>query len=133
MTRALSKQADDRSQTVGDLLSELRGVKRALQNGATAGGQTVPSIAVLPFADMSPEKDQDYFYEGMAEELIDALTKLKGLRVAARTSSFHFKGKNLQIAEIGRTLNVRTILEGSVRKAGNRLRVTAQLVNATDG
>ena len=133
VTRALSKQADDRSQTVGDLLSELRGVKRALQNGATAGGQTVPSIAVLPFADMSPEKDQDYFYEGMAEELIDALTKLKGLRVAARTSSFHFKGKNLQIAEIGRTLNVRTILEGSVRKAGNRLRVTAQLVNATDG
>ena len=73
VTRALSKQADDRSQTVADLLSELRGVKRALQDEVTAGEQAVPSIAVLPFADMSPQKDQDYFCEGMAEELIDAL------------------------------------------------------------
>ena len=86
----------------GDSL--LVGLRNATAPTTVATRQSdVPSIAVLPFADMSPEKDQDYFCEGMAEELIDALTKLEGLRVAARTSSFHFKGKNLQIAEIGRT------------------------------
>ena len=106
VTRALSKQADDRSQTVADLLSELRGVKRALQNGATAGEQTVPSIAVLPFADMSPEKDQDYFCEGMAEEIINALTALEGLHMASRTSAFLAKAKNFDIAEIGTRLKV---------------------------
>ncbi|MGD2123566.1 MAG: hypothetical protein PVJ76_17560 [Gemmatimonadota bacterium] len=91
------------------------------------------SIAVLPFMDMSPEGDQEYFCDGMAEELINALTKVKGLRVAARTSSFHFKGKAEHVREIGRTLDVRSVLEGSVRRAGDRLRVTAQLVSAEDG
>ena len=131
VSRALHKSQSQRYRAVTDLLGELRTDTEAT-TPSTRQSDT-PSIAVLPFADMSPEKDQDYFCEGMAEELIDALTKLRGLRVAARTSSFHFKGKNLQMAEIGRTLNVRTLLEGSVRKAGNRLRVTAQLVNATDG
>jgi len=92
-----------------------------------------PSIAVLPFRDMSPQKDQDYFCEGMAEELINALTKIEGLHVAARTSAFQFKGKDLNVRRIGEELGVKTVLEGSVRKAGNRLRITAQLINISDG
>jgi len=91
------------------------------------------SIAVLPFADMSPDKDQEYFCDGMADELINALTKLGGLHVAARTSAFQFKGKNVDIRTIGEELNVSTVLEGSVRKAGNTLRITAQLINVADG
>ncbi len=91
------------------------------------------SIAVLPFKDMSPQKDQDYFCEGLAEELINALTQVQDLKVAARTSSFSFKEKDEDIREIGRILNVGTVLEGSVQKAGNRLRITAQLINVSDG
>ena len=91
------------------------------------------SIAVLPFLDMSPDQDQEYFCDGMAEELIIALTKVKGLRVAARTSSFHFKGKSEDVREVGKQLAVRTVLEGSVRRAEDRLRVTAQLVSVEDG
>ena len=93
----------------------------------------IPSIAVLPFRDMSPENDQEYFCEGIAEELLNAFTKVEGLRVAARTSSFRFKGENLDIPSIGKELNVTTVLEGSVRKDGNKLRITAQLINVTDG
>lgn len=91
------------------------------------------SIAVLPFADLSPEKDQEYFCDGMAEEIIDALSKIGGIRVVARTSSFAFKGKQQDIREIGKKLNVAAVLEGSVRKDGNRLRVTAQLNSVADG
>jgi TolB-like protein/Flp pilus assembly protein TadD len=91
------------------------------------------SIAVLPFADMSPEKDQEYFSDGLAEELLNVLAKIEGLRVAARTSSFSFKGTNVDIATVAKRLNVASVLEGSVRKAGNRVRITAQLVNAADG
>jgi TolB-like protein/Tfp pilus assembly protein PilF len=92
-----------------------------------------PSLAVLPFMDMSPGQDQEYFCDGMAEELINALTKVKGLRVAARTSSFYFKGKSEDVREIGRKLDVGVVLEGSVRRDGDKLRVTAQLVSAEDG
>ena len=92
-----------------------------------------PSIVVLPFADMSPEKDQEYFCDGMAEEVINALTQLEGLHVVARTSAFSFKGRDIDIREIGDKLGVRSVLEGSVRKAGDRLRVTAQLINVEDG
>jgi serine/threonine protein kinase/Tfp pilus assembly protein PilF len=91
------------------------------------------SIAVLPFVDMSPAKDQEYFCDGIAEEIINALTHVQDLRVVARTSAFSFKGKDLDVREIGRKLNVNTILEGSIKKAGNRLRITAQLVNVADG
>jgi serine/threonine protein kinase/tetratricopeptide (TPR) repeat protein len=91
------------------------------------------SIAVMPFRDMSPKRDQEYFCDGMAEELINALVKVQGLRVAALTSTFQFKGRDLDVREIGKQLNVGTVLEGSVRKAGNRLRVTAQLVGVADG
>jgi serine/threonine protein kinase/Tfp pilus assembly protein PilF len=95
--------------------------------------QDTPSIAVLPFVNMSPDKNQEYFSDGMAEELLNDLAHIRGLRVVARTSSFQFKGKNEDLRTIGKKLNVRTILEGSVRKEGNRVRVTAQLVNAEDG
>lgn len=91
------------------------------------------SIAVLPFADMSEKKDQEYFSDGLSEELIDLLAKTQGLAVIARTSSFYFKGKQVTIAEIAKTLNVAHVLEGSVRKAGNTIRVTAQLIRAQDG
>ena len=91
------------------------------------------SVAVLPFANMSADPDNEYFTDGMAEEIINALTKIQSLRVASRTSSFAFKAKNEDIGEIGRKLKVSTVLEGSVRKMGNRLRITAQLVNVADG
>ena len=90
------------------------------------------SIAVLPFIDMSPQKDQDYFCEGIAEEILNKLSHIDGLKVIARTSSFQFKGKQTDIAEIGKKLAVSTILEGSVRKAGKTLRITAQLINVKD-
>ena len=91
------------------------------------------SVAVLPFTNMSNDPDNEYFTDGMAEEIINALNKVQSLRVAARTSSFAFKGKNEDVGEIGRKLKVSTVLEGSVRKMGNRLRITAQLVNVADG
>ncbi len=91
------------------------------------------SIAVLAFADLSPNKDQEYFSDGMAEEILNALVKVPELRVTGRTSSFSFKGKNVEMREIGKTLNVSHILEGSVRKQGNQVRITAQLIKADDG
>jgi adenylate cyclase len=91
------------------------------------------SIAVLAFVNMSNDPENEFFSDGIAEEIINALTKVKALRVASRTSSFAFKGKNEDIGEVGRKLKVNTVLEGSVRKAGNRLRVTAQLINVADG
>ena len=91
------------------------------------------SIAVLPFIDLSEKKDQEYFSDGLSEELIDLLVKIQGLDVIARTSSFYFKGKQATIGEIAKTLGVAHVLEGSVRKAGNNIRVTAQLIRASDG
>ncbi len=91
------------------------------------------SIAVLPFTDMSPQKDQEHFCDGMAEEIINALTHVEGLKVIARTSAFSFKGKQEDIRDIGNKLDVETLLQGSVRKDGNRLRITAQLVKVEDG
>ena len=91
------------------------------------------SIAVLPFVNMSNDPEQEYFSDGMAEEIINSLSHLKELRVAGRTSSFHFKGKNIDLRIIGEKLNVKTILEGSIRKQGNKLRITAQLVNVENG
>jgi adenylate cyclase len=99
----------------------------------SGGEPSSSSIVVLPFDDMSPGGDNEYFSDGMTEELINALVKVEGLRVASRTSAFAFKGKDLDVREIGSRLKVATVLEGSVRKEGNRLRITAQLVNAADG
>jgi len=92
-----------------------------------------PSIAVLPFEDLSPQKDQEYFCDGLTEELINTLSSIRELKVVARTSAFSFKGKDVDVREIGKKLNVETVIEGSVRKAGNRLRITAQLINVADG
>lgn len=93
----------------------------------------VASIAVLPFTDMSPGRDQDYLCDGLAEELIDALTHVEGLRVVARSSSFQFRGIGLDVKQVGRDLGVETLLEGSVRKAGDRLRITVQLIDTRTG
>ena len=102
----------------------------ALESGAA---RNYDSIGVLPFQNMSSDPEQDYLSDGIAEELLNALAKLQNLQVAARTSSFAFKGQNQSITEIGSKLNVDTILEGSVRKSGDRLRITAQLIDAADG
>jgi len=91
------------------------------------------SIAVLPFVNMSNDPEQEYFSDGMAEEIINSLAHLQDLKVAGRSSSFQFKGKNLDLREVGEKLSVRTVLEGSVRKQGNRLRITAQLIDVGDG
>jgi eukaryotic-like serine/threonine-protein kinase len=91
------------------------------------------SIAVLPFLDLSKAKDQEYFCDGMSEEILDALAKVDGLRVVARTSSFSFKGKNPDVSDLGKKLNVENVVEGSVRRDGNRVRISAQLVNARNG
>ena len=102
----------------------------ALQNVPVAPNDK--SIAVLPFTDMSAEKNQEYMSDGLAEELLNLLSQVSDLKVIARTSSFAFKGQNIEIAEIARKLNVAHVLEGSVRKSGNQLRITAQLVRASD-
>ncbi len=99
--------------------------------GKTSGSDQ--SIAVLPFVNLSAEKDNEYFSDGITEELLNSLAKVEGLLVTSRTSSFAFKGKNTDIREIGKQLGVRTVLEGSVRKYGNRVRVTAQLINSENG
>ena len=91
------------------------------------------SVAILPFVDMSAGRDQEYFCDGIAEEIINALCCVRSLRVASRTSSFQFKGRPADVREIGRSLGVGSVLEGSVRKAGDRVRITAQLVNTSDG
>jgi adenylate cyclase len=90
-------------------------------------------VAILPFADMSPARDHQYFCDGIAEEIINALCCVRGLRVASRTSAFQFKGRSADVREIGKALGVGAVLEGSVRKAGDRVRITAQLVSAADG
>jgi TolB-like protein/serine/threonine protein kinase/Tfp pilus assembly protein PilF len=95
--------------------------------------ETYSSIAVLPFVDMSPDKDQEYFCDGMAETLINGLTQIEDLRVIARTSAFSFKGQNIDVREIGKKLGVDAILEGSIQRAGNKLRITAQLVDTKAG
>ena len=91
------------------------------------------SIAVLPFVDLSQAKDQEYFCDGISEEILDALAKVERLRVVARTSSFSFKGKSVDVSDVGKKLNVENVLEGSLRREGNRIRVTAELINARTG
>ena len=107
-------------------------LQRAKSTKLGAGGPE-KSIAVLPFMDLSQAKDQEYFCDGMSEEILDALAKVEGLRVVARTSSFSFKGKSADASEVGKKLNVENVLEGSVRREGNRVRITTQLINARNG
>jgi serine/threonine protein kinase len=157
VARCLAKRPADRWQSSVELLAQLAqdgseaaalasmgrepaaGMEESPTQGATGLTESRPatgelaSIAVLAFTNMSADKEQEYFCDGIAEELINALTKLSGLRVASRTSAFQFKGRAVEVSEIGRRLKVDTILEGSVRKAGNRLRVTARLVDTRSG
>ena len=123
---------------VGVLLLVVAGIvfaarRLGITRASEVEGPAMASAAVLPFANMSPGKDQEYFSDGLTEELITALSQVPGLSVAARTSSFQFKGMNADVREIGRKLNVSAVLEGSVRTSGNRLRVTAQLVSVKNG
>ena len=124
--RCLAKEPEQRFQSAVE-------VTAALERIGTRPEEQQPSIAVLPFANMSADKEQEYFSDGLAEEIINALAQIQGLKVIARTSSFAFRGKDLDVRKIAEALDVRAILEGSVRKAGNRIRVTAQLIGATDG
>jgi serine/threonine protein kinase len=131
--RCLEKLPDQRFQSARDVAFFLEAVTDVAPPPAAPAEREVPSIAVLPFADMSAAKDQDYFCEGIAEELIHALTRLPNLRVASRTASFVFKGNATELASIAQQLRVSTILEGSVRKSGDRLRVSVQLIEAAEG
>ena len=133
--KALAKSPEERYPGAREMAAALRSVRPPGPTDATAGQPSSPtrSIAVLPFVDMSPQKDQAYFCDGLAEELMNALTHIKSFRVAARTSAFACRDKDYDVREIGEKLNVETVLEGSIRKAGNRLRITAQLINADDG
>jgi serine/threonine-protein kinase len=130
ITKMLQKEPGERFQHMRELLSQLGTIKKKHE---TEGEKALPSIAVLPFVNMSPDPENEYFSDGLSEEIINALSKLEGLHVTARTSAFRFRGKDLDVREIGKQLNVSTVLEGSVRKAGNRLRITAQLINVADG
>src|SRR5690606_20409059 len=94
---------------------------------------TTNSVAVLPFANLSSDQEQEYFSDGLAEEILNKLAQVRDLQVAARTSSFYFKGRNEDMRAVGEQLGVNYLLEGSVRKAGNNLRITAQLIQAANG
>src|SRR5215471_9583807 len=147
----LEKSPDERFQTARDLAFALRVAERESRGGGppssgrSEGGSrpisgTVPateglgrSIAVLPFRNLSPDRESEYFSDGVTEEIINALSKIEALRVASRTSAFAFKGKDDDVRKIGAALGVGTVLEGSVRQAGKRIRISAQLVNVADG
>ena len=138
VSRCLEKDPNSRVQTALDVCNELRRVKHALETAgaptaAKPSSRSVASIAVLPFVNRSRDEDDEYFSDGLADELLGMLAKIRGLRVAARTSSFQFKGTTDALSVIGQKLNVATLLEGSVRKSGNRVRISVQLVNVADG
>src|SRR5262245_2200898 len=118
---------------IASLSETAPGMTGDVSDAPAAATADLSTIAVLPFADMSPDRDQDYLCEGLAEELINALTHIDGLRVASRTASFQFRDAGADVREVGRQLGVGTLLEGSVRKAGNRLRVTVQLIEVASG
>jgi serine/threonine protein kinase/Flp pilus assembly protein TadD len=125
--KALAKKAEERYQSMIELIQDIK------QKPAITSPKKDKSIAVLSFENMSADPEQEYFCAGISEEIINALTQVKDLRVVARTSAFSFKGTDIDIKEIGRRLNVNKVLEGSVRKSGNKLRITAQLINVADG
>jgi serine/threonine-protein kinase len=126
--RALAKAPADRFTTAAQFAEAL-----LTRGTATTDGVNDDSIAVLPFENLSPDPDTEYFSDGITEEIINALAQLPGLHVASRTSSFAFRGKAIDLAEVGAKLKVASVLEGSVRKAGSHLRVTAQLIKVADG
>jgi serine/threonine protein kinase/tetratricopeptide (TPR) repeat protein len=140
--RCLEKDPERRFQTAKDVRNELELVRRASESSGMssrlvartpAAEKETPSIAVLPFVNRSRDEEDEYFSDGLADELLSTLAKIRGLRVAARTSSFQFKGRNEGVAAIGQQLNVASVLEGTVRKSGNRVRISVQLVKVADG
>ena len=137
MARALAKEPAERFDTVISFVHAVAPEARRGNGAGRTGGaelsQSTKSVAVLPFTNMSADAENEYFTDGIAEEIINALSKIQALRVTSRTSSFAFKGKTEDIREIGNKLEVGTILEGSVRKAGNKLRIQAQLISVADG
>jgi serine/threonine protein kinase len=141
VSRCLEKDVHDRFQTARDLSFALetvdgeRGDEQAPSavDRRPAQDEDTSSVAVIPFTNMSPDPEQEYFCEGMAEEIINSLASVEGLRVAARSSAFQFNSKSHDAREVGAALNVRTVLEGSVRTAGRRVRVTVQLIDAENG
>ena len=132
VARLLSPDWQDASNPVRATTGEAQGLA-AIVGASGRGGIPEKSIAVLPFANLSAEKDSEYFSDGLAEEILNALSQVEELSVAARSSSFSFKGKSTEISEIANKLHVANVLEGSVRRAGNRVRVTVQLVDARNG
>jgi serine/threonine-protein kinase len=146
--KALEKDRNLRYQSAAEMRADLRRVQRNLDSGKSSArisaqsAKTPPSglasagqqsIAVLPFTNISSDVENEFFADGITEEILNALTQIGGLRVAARTSAFSFKGKNVDLRAVGERLNVGTVLEGSVRKSGNRIRITAQLVDVANG
>ena len=153
--RALEKKVDRRYQKITDLIDDLKALRKRLEFEAEIERTHTPdraetptqsyqvdtasylepgnTIAVLPFVNMSRNEDGDYFSDGLAQELLNVLSKIRGLRVAARTSAFSFKGKQTTISEIGQALNVASVLEGSIRMSGNRVRISVQLIKVEDG
>ena len=137
LSRAMSVDAGARYKTAAQFAQALAAGSVTTPTDTTTLPQqavsSAKSVAVLPFANMSNDAENEYFADGMAEEIINALSKIQSLRVASRTVSFALKGKNEDLADVGRKLHVSTVLDGSVRRMGNRLRITAQLVNVADG
>jgi serine/threonine-protein kinase len=141
--RCLRKDPDQRFQSMLDIKNGLEQIYFATRSGIMmmgsgvwkrpAAARIVPSIAVLPFLNLSSDKENEYFSDGLAEEIINALTRIDNLRVTARTSAFAFRGATQDVRQIGEALNVASVLEGSVRKAGNRVRISVQLINVGDG
>lgn len=140
--RCLKKDPDQRFQSMTDVKAALEQLYFASRSGilqAQSGmwkkpvTRALPSIAVLPFLNLSSDKENEYFSDGLAEEIINALTRIANLRVTARTSAFVFRGAQEDVRKIGETLNVASVLEGSVRKSGNRVRISVQLIGVADG
>ena len=137
LERCLTKQESGRYSSMHELREALEKLRQKISSSsvdvaATAAGKEA-SVAVLPFTNMSADPENEYFVDGITEEIINALAQIEDLHVAARTSAFSFKGKHVDLQLIGERLNVTTVLEGSIRRAGNRLRITAQLVNVENG
>jgi serine/threonine protein kinase len=133
--RCLAKEAADRYVSARELREAVERLRREISSGSVsrAATGTEASIAVLPFTNMSADPENEFFADGITEEIINALTQIEELHVAARTSAFSFKGKHVDLRIVGERLNVKTVLEGSVRKSGNRVRIMAQLINVADG
>ena len=138
IAKALAKNTKDRYAQMSEMLADLEAIREHRQPSSASGSSVskpldVAAMAVLPFENLSGDKENEYFSDGLTEEVINALSQVKGLRVVSRTSSFEFKGKAQDIRKIGELLKVQSLLEGSVRSIGNRLRVTAQLTDVATG